>query len=190
MENHLDNLDEVCDLLKQGKVILCPTDTIWGLSCDAMNEKAVNRIFEIKKRDRHKKMILLVDTIKTLKTYIESIHPRIETLIYHHRRPVSVIYKGNKKIPHYLLTDDKTIAIRVVRDETLKLVISQLGKPIVSTSANVQGEPAPANYEDIEGQILKSVDYTFRAGRSTDNNGKSSMLISYNEEGELFFIRE
>ena len=114
--SYLDNLDEVKDMLDHGKVILCPTDTIWGLSCDAFNKEAVQRIFSIKNRDFNKPLILLVDSIQHLKKYITSIHPRIETLIHYHRRPVSVIYDANNKLPDYLSNEKNTIAIRVVKN--------------------------------------------------------------------------
>lgn len=189
MQKVYDDLSKIDEILRKGGVILCPTNTIWGLSCDAFNPSAVEKIFEIKERDRDKKLILLVSSIKQLKQCIKSIHPRIETLLEFCERPLTVIYPAAPDLPEYLSNDLDTIAIRVTRNQLLKDIIDKLGRPIVSTSANKQGVPFPGNYNDISPEIINDVDYTCLAGRNLKEVGRPSLMIRYNDEGELIFLR-
>jgi L-threonylcarbamoyladenylate synthase len=188
MKNLLDDLNHISALLREGAVILCPTDTIWGLSCDAFNQESVEKIYKIKKRDLDKPLILLVDSIEMLKKYIRDIHPRVETLIVHYERPMSVIYMANHKLPSYLVNADGSIAIRVTYDPMLQELIGLLRRPIVSTSANLQSEGSPKTFADINPIIKQSVDYVFQTRRK-EKNSFASIIIKFNEEGELLFLR-
>lgn len=183
----LDDLHKVGQMIKEGAVILCPTDTIWGLSCDALNKDAVSKIYDIKERDRKKPLILIVNSIEMLKQYIVDIHPRIETLIEFYERPMSVIYKA-KNLPHYLINNDGTIAIRVTYDDMLIQLIEAANTPIVSTSANKQGTPSPRVFSEIDSTIVNAVDYVFNSRRN-EFNSKASLIIKFNNEGELLFLR-
>jgi len=189
MTRYLDNINWISQLLSQEKVILCPTDTIWGLSCDAFSQKAVDKIYEIKKRDKHKTMIILVDDIPMLKKYVINIHPRIETLMALHESPLPVIHQSSDNLPDYLLTKERTIAIRVTKNDLLREIISDLGRPIISTSANVQGEPSPQSYDLISNEVTSQVDYIFQSGRLAKSKNPASTIIRYSQEGELFFLR-
>lgn len=189
MTNPVDDLKEIGQLLALGKIILCPTDTIWGLSCDAFNKSAVERIYTIKKRDRTKPLILLVSSISMLKKFARNIHPRVENLIDLYEKPLTVIHEASDKLPDYLITDTGTIAIRLTKDETLQALISNLGKPIVSTSANLQGAPSPDYFDMISEDIKSEVDYVFYTNRSNGKKTSASTIIRYSEEGELFFLR-
>ena len=191
MNTYLDNLTKVHKLLDSGAVMLCPTDTIWGLSCDAMNVDSVNRIYEIKSRDKDKPLILLCGQLSQLKEYITDLHPRIEDLLIYYKKPVTIIHKAAPTLPSHLVSKDGTIAIRLTQDETLQVLIKDLGRPIVSTSANQQGNPSPATFDEISESIKSKVDYIFNSGRTA--NGKevtASPIIKYDNEGQLFFIRE
>jgi len=117
------------------------------------------------------------------------LHPRVENLIDLYKKPLTVIHKGSKALPNYLLGQDGTIAIRLTRDYMLVELISHLGKPIVSTSANLQATPSPAHYQDIDPKIKESVDYIFLDRRASTQISAASQIISYNTEGELFFLR-
>jgi len=189
MTNYEDDLHAIVDIMSNGGVILCPTDTIWGISCNAFNKSAVENIYKIKKRDTSKPFILLIDSIQNLKKYIKHIHPRIETLIYYHLRPVSVVYEASSQLPSYLFNDDKTVAIRVTKDPMLKEIIKKLGHPIVSTSANISGDEIPQTHAEIHPSIINSVDYICKSRRGQKNT-QSSMLISFDKEGELIFLRK
>jgi len=189
MCNYLDDLNHVKTLINKGKIVLCPTDTIWGLSCDALNQEAVRRIYEIKNRDLDKPLILLVDSIAHLKKWVKDVHPRVETLIHYHLRPISVVYEASQKLPDFLCNADNTVAIRVTKNQMLKKLIAHLGKPIVSTSANLQGAPSPTNFVDISTEVINNVDYVFETHRDSANKSKSSRLIRWDQEGELIFLR-
>jgi len=126
MINFLDNINHICTLLKEGKIILCPTDTIWGLSCDIFHEQSVNRIYQIKNRDRNKPFIILVNNIEMLKRFIQNLHPRVETLLQHYNKPLTIIHQAGDLIPDYLLCGNNTIAIRITTLPLLKKIIAHL----------------------------------------------------------------
>lgn len=189
MIGYLDDLNSISQLLNDGKTVLCPTDTIWGLSCDAFNEDATLNIFKIKNRDPNKKCILLVNSIDQLKLIVDSVHPRIETLIDLCKRPLTIIYKAHANLPGHLPANDGTIAVRVIRDHILSDLLDIFKKPLISTSANKQGQPFPENFSMIDTDIVNEVDYTFQEGRKFNGKTSPSVIIKYNEEGELFFLR-
>lgn len=190
MQNYLDDLNFVADLLLDNKVILSPTDTVWGLGCNAMSQIAVNKIYEIKQRDSDKPLILLVNSIEQLKKYIKHVHPRIETLIHFHQRPLSIVYEANGHLPTYLKNKDNTVAIRVTKNQMLIDLINKINQPLVSTSANIQGSPTPSKYEEVQSNILEKVDYIFKSERKSQDSNPPSMLIKFDEEGELIFLRK
>ncbi len=190
MHNYLDDLNVVKDILIENKIILSPTDTVWGLGCSAYSKIAVDKIYDIKNRDADKPLILLVHNIQLLKQYIKEIHPRIETLIHFHQRPLSVIYEANENLPTYLTSDYNTVAIRVTKHPLLVDLISALGHPLVSTSANIQGEPAPQLFSQVESNVIEKVDYVFNEGRQLKETNPPSMLIKFDEDGELIFLRK
>jgi len=190
MHNYLDDLNVVKDMLINHKVILSPTDTVWGLGCSALSQQGVTKIFDIKKRDTDKPCILLVQSLEMLKKYIKEIHPRIETLIHFHQRPLSVIYEANDNLPSYLSSATNTVAIRVTKHPMLVKLISKLGHPLLSTSANIQGEPTPQLFSQIDSNVIEKVDYVFNEGRKITTTNPPSMLIKFDEEGELIFLRK
>lgn len=183
-----DELPRVINALKSGGTIIYPTDTIWGIGCDAFNESAVGNLFYLKKRPRNKPVLLLVDSIEMLKQYVE-IHPRVETLLVYHKQPLTIIYKADKRIPKYLTSENHSIGIRVVMDQFCKEIIKSYGKPITSTSANFAGEPFPINYQDIDSDFLKIADYVVRFRQADKKKGSPSVIAKFNGEGELSFLR-
>lgn len=190
MHSYVDNLYVVRDILNENKIILSPTDTVWGLGCSALSEEAVAKIYKVKNRPIDKSCILLVDSVALLKKYIVAIHPRIETLIHFHHRPLSVVYQANKNLPSYLTRDDNSIAIRVTKDPMLCDLIALLGCPLVSTSANSSGKETPRHFHEIESEIVSNVDYVFQSKRHVKDNNPPSMLIKFDEQGELIFLRK
>ncbi len=188
MSDFIDDIPFIGRLLLDGKVILCPTDTIWGLSCIASDASSVFKIYQIKKRNPKKPLILLVSNTEMLNRYITGIHPRVENLLGYYQRPLTVIHQASDFLPAHLLTPEKSIAIRVTKDETLKELIDLVDQPLVSTSANIEAQPSPTCYKDISPEIINQVDYVFRARRASISE-HASTIIKYNEEGELFFLR-
>ncbi len=192
MEDNLwvSEMDDLVTTLKKGGIILYPTDTIWGLGCDAMNEKAIERIYEIKKRPRSAPLLVLVDGLEMLKQYVPRLHPRVETLMSLHHQPLTIVYSGVKGLPGILYGDKKTLGIRIVQDEFCKIMIRHFGGPIVSTSANVSGIPWPKGFGEISSEIIKAADYVVRHRRHEKVTGEPSVVASYNSKGNLTFLRE
>ena len=190
MINYLDDLYAVKDILLDNKVVLSPTDTVWGLGCNAFSLPAIEKVRRIKNRNDDKPFILLLDSIAHLKKYIVHIHPRIETLLHYHDRPISVIYQASVYLPLHLCSKQGTVAVRITKDPLLKELIKLLGYPLISTSANIQSNPTPKNFEDIDFDVKSQVDYVFKTGRSIKQYQKASMLISFDQDGELIFHRK
>ena len=175
--------------LKRGHVVLYPSDTIWGIGCDMQNESAVERIYEIKNRKRSKPLILLVDSISMLKKYITYIHPRVETLLTHHTQPLTIIYEASAEVPSYLLNEEKTIGIRVTHDEFCNGVIGTSKQPLISTSANIAGQPTPEKYENISDELKEMVDHSISPLLDKENQQLPSVIATFNKKGELDFLR-
>lgn len=188
MELYTDNFDEIIEILNAGKIILYPTDTIWGLGCDAMNKESIEKIYAIKQRVPDKPFIILVSDIEMLKSYVKDIHPRVETLLSHHTRPLTVIYKAKKSIPEILLDNGK-VAIRVIMEEKIAELIRQFGRPIVSTSANISDEDFPENFDSINPKIKAEADYIFHHKRNVKEPGAPSVIASFSKSGKLKFHR-
>ena len=146
-------------VLKNGGILLYPTDTIWGLGCDATNAAAVKKIYEIKKRQEAKSMILLVDLEARISTYVKEIPEQVWPLIEFTEKPLTIVYEGARNLPAEIIADDGSVAIRVTNDEFCKNLIGVFRKPLVSTSANISGEKAPAIYQEVSDEIRNSVDY-------------------------------
>ncbi len=182
----------MADLVKAGNVLLHPTDTVWGLAAIMSDRDAVNKIYEIKHRPRSKPLLLLVDNIERLKKYVLKLHPRIETLLSYHVRPLTIIYDKSRDIPDYLTAEDGSIAIRIVRDLACQKLIKDIDAPIVSTSANLAGDGTPSSFDSISPRILNAVDILFRPDISIHkSNGQSSVIVRLDRDTEeLIFLRE
>lgn len=185
-----DNLYDIINVLENGGVILYPTDTIWGIGCDATNEEAIKKINQIKERDTSKPMSILVDGIDLLHNYIEQIHPRIETLLTHHRRALTIVYNNGRNLPYLLLGQNNSIGIRIVKDDFCRDLISLFGKPIVSTSANKSGAAFPSNFGEISTSIIEKVDYVVKHRQEEKDLFKPSVVAAYDQKGELYFLRK
>lgn len=183
-----DDLDKIVDILREGKIILYPTDTIWGLGCDSTNEDSIKRIYNLKKRDTSKPFILLVSDIEMLKRYVKEIHPRIETLLIHHSRPLTVIYKSYGNLPQILLEAGK-VAIRIIKEPVIKELIEKFDRPIVSTSANISEEPFPKNFSEISNDVKSGVDYIFNYRRDDISEYEPSVIATFSRQGKLKFLR-
>ena len=145
--------------LRLGKTILYPTDTVWGLGCDATNEKAVSRIFEIKKRNESKSLVILVDGIEMLKRHVSDIPEEVVEILKTSERPTTIIYNDPIGLAKNVIAKDNTVAIRIVKHDFCQKVIETLGNPLVSTSANISGMPTPNSFKEIDESILEAVDY-------------------------------
>jgi|SRR5580698_1660884 L-threonylcarbamoyladenylate synthase len=175
-------------VLQKGGVILYPTDTIWGIGCDATNEQAVKRIFEIKNRPSEKAMVILVAESSQLE-YYASIPDVAWDLVEYAENPLTIVYPNAKGVAKPLISGDGTIAIRVVKDEFCKMVINNLRKPMVSTSANISGDPAPSSFSAISGEIKSKVDYIVPLRQMETNKNTPSRIIKLGMNGAIEIIR-
>ena len=177
------------DGILNGDTFLFPTDTIWGIGCDATNAAAVQRIYDLKRRIPEKPYVLLVSSIEMIKDYVYQIHPRIETLLLHHKRPLSVVYPGAINLPPISIAEDGSVAIRVVQDAFCRELIDAVGRPLVATSANISGQPFPGNFGEISSEILSGVDQVVKLRQDEKKINNPSVLITIDQRGEIVFLR-
>ncbi len=185
-----DKIADIVAILQTGGLILYPTDTIWGIGCDATNAEAVAKVYALKARNPSKGLILLVDSIEMLSRYVEHVHPKIDTLLQFHQRPLTIVYNQGKNLPEEVMSPDGSVAIRVTHDPFCKDIIHQLGKPIVSTSANLSDEPWPKNFGNINFDIIRGVNYVVKFRQEDKKAGEPSVIVKLNSDEELDYIRE
>lgn len=184
----ITEIENSLKVLKSGGNLIYPTDTVWGLGCDATNTEAVSRIFDIKQRPRSKSMIVLVSDVKMLQQYIEQIPSIILSALQTLKNPTTIIYNHTQKLAPLLLADDYSVGIRIVNDRFCKQLISTFKKPIVSTSANISGDSTPILFKEINPLILERADYIVNLYRQKKAT-KPSTILRLNAEGILEVLR-
>ena len=177
------------EILRKGGVIVYPTDTIWGIGCDATNETAVRRIYEIKKRQDSKSMIILVADERDVLKYVAAPDPAVFDFIESQTRPVTIIFEHALGMPGNLVAEDGSIAIRIVRDEFCRHLIKRLRKPIVSTSANISGESSPKNYSEVSDNIKTAVDHIVKWKQDDTSQAQPSQIIKWDNDGTRTILR-
>lgn len=182
-------MEKLVETLKSGGIILYPTDTIWGLGCDATNIDAINRIFEIKNREKAKSLIILVESEKRLQDLVD-VPAMAWEIIDLSEKPVTIIYDNPRNLPQELLAEDGSIGIRLVKDNFCKRLISKLNKPLVSTSANFSGEKSPMLFSEISLDLQKKVDAIAEEGRDKIAEWKGSSIIRVWSDGRIKILRE
>lgn len=185
-----EEIEKCISLLKEGKVILYPTDTVWGIGCDATNEEALSRIYRIKQRNEKKSMIILLDAMQRLPMYVKKIPLIAWDLLAHVTRPTTFIYQTAYNLPDKLIHEDGTIAIRIVQHEFCRRVIRGLGHPLISTSANIAGEPTPQTFDKISQEVISQVDYVVSQYHATSTDFKPSRLIKFMDDYNFTIIRD
>ncbi|GGK54059.1 MULTISPECIES: L-threonylcarbamoyladenylate synthase [Flavobacteriaceae] len=185
----LQEIKNSLETLQQDKVLLYPTDTVWGIGCDATSEPAVKKIYNIKQRAESKSLIILVDSVEMLQHYVPTISNKIIKLLTTTSKPTTIIYNKPKGLAKNVVAADNTVAIRIVQNKFCQELIAQFGKPIVSTSANVSGNETPKSFKEIEESILNSVDYSVNLQREAVNE-KSSTILKVAENGDISVLRE
>ena len=184
-----EDIEKAKEIVHRGGVILYPTDTIWGLGCDATNARAVEKVYKIKKREKDKPLIVVVDTIDMLKDYVEDIHPRIETLLSYHERPLTIIYPQARGLADVLTGEDGSVGIRLTRDPYCKALINACDVPLVSTSANITDHPFPSRFGEISSEVLSNVDYVSKYRQNEVREFSPSVIARYDHKGHLEFLR-
>ncbi len=185
-----EDIKKAFDVLVAGGLILYPTDTIWGIGCDATNEEAVRRVYELKKRTDSKALIVMLDSTAKLNYYVEDVPDIALDLIELADKPLTIIYDGARNVAPNLLADDGSLAIRVTNEKFSQALCQRFRKALVSTSANISGEPAPANFSEISEEIKNGVDYIVNYRREDMIKSKASGIIKLGRTGEVKVIRE
>ena len=182
-------VEKELEILRAGGVILYPTDTIWGIGCDATNEKAVRLIYEIKKREDSKSMIILVADERDVLQYVAAPDPEVFDFIEEQTRPVTIIFEHALGLPDNLVAEDGSIAVRIVRDEFCRHLIKRLRKPIVSTSANISGQTSPKNFSEVSEEIKTVVGHIVKWRQDDTTLAQPSQIIKWNNDGTRTVIR-
>ena len=185
-----EEIKKACQVMREGGVILYPTDTIWGIGCDATNEEAVRRVYDIKQRIDSKALLVLVDSPVKVDFYVSDVPEIAWDLLEVAEKPLTIIYSGARNLAPNLLAEDGSVGIRVTREAFSQRLCQQFRKAIVSTSANVSGQPSPASFADISEEIKSAVDYIVDFRREEKIAASPSSIIKLGQGGLIQIIRK
>ena len=188
-QNILDEVNEAYIHLKRGGLILYPTETVWGIGCDATNAEAVDKIYALKKRAESKSLICLVSDFKMLNQYVENIPEVAYDILKYAAKPTTIIYDDPIRVATNVIAPDNSTAFRVCRNQFCNFLLKKFKKPIVSTSANITGQPTPQSFSEISQEIIDGVDYVVNIDRSRKSS-KPSAIIKLTEDGKVTIIRK
>jgi L-threonylcarbamoyladenylate synthase len=185
-----EDIENAVAALQQGGIILYPTDTIWGIGCDATNFQAVEKIFEIKKREKNKSLIVLITDINQVKYYVSAIPAVTYDILANTERPTTIIYPSAQKLAKNTISADGSIAIRIPKTDFCQQLLKTFGKPLVSTSANFSGEASAINFNMISKSLIEQMDYVIRYNQNLKLENKASRIIKVNNDNSFNIIRE
>ena len=183
-------VDNCYEILKNNGTILFPTDTIWGIGCDATNELALERVFSLKNRPRDKPFVLLAKDTAMIDRYVVEIHPKIDQTLQYNKRPMTVVYPKAKNLPPLAIHSSGGIAFRIPYEPFCQALLTKFNRPLEATSANIATKPFPKNYGLICSKVLTNVDYIDPYRQVEKENGAPSVMVSLSEEEELVFLRK
>ena len=186
----IEDMKRACEVLRAGGLILYPTDTVWGIGCDATNEEAVRKVYALKQREDSKAMLVLVDNAVKVDFYVKEVPPVAWDLLEVATSPLTIIYSGARNLAPNLLAEDGSVGIRVTEEEFSKQLCFRFRKAIVSTSANISGEPSPKNFAEISEAVKQGVDYIVGYRQNDKQKHKPSSIIKLGPTGELKIIRQ
>ncbi|MCB0451812.1 MAG: threonylcarbamoyl-AMP synthase [Aequorivita sp.] len=184
-----EEIENALLILKKGGLILYPTDTVWGIGCDATNPDAVDKVFQLKKRNDEKSLICLVNDFRMLNEYVENVPEVAYDILKFAKKPTTIIYDDPIRVAENIIAEDNSLAIRVTKDEFCKKLIQRFRRPLVSTSANISGEKTPQSYAEIDTLILEGVDYVVNLHHEK-KSGKPSAIIKLKNDGSVKVIRQ
>ncbi len=185
-----DEINKALEVLKAGGVILYPTDTIWGLGCDATNAEAVDKLLAIKNRPAEKSLIILLDTENKIQSYVTEVADVAYDLIEYAENPLTIVFSGAKNLAQNVINADGSVGIRVAKHDFCTPLIQRFRKPIVSTSANLSGNPSPKYFDDIDSKIVDAVDYVVDFEQENRSIKKPSTIMKLSAGGQFEFIRK
>lgn len=189
MGDYTEELNNAYAVLKRGGIILYPTDTVWGIGCDATNADAIDRIYALKKRSEDKALICLVSDFKMLNQFVEEVPEVAYDILKYAAKPTTIIYDKPIRVAENLVGSDNTLGIRVTKDEFCQKLIKKIKRPLVSTSANLSNQPTPESFAQISPEILKGVDYVVNLQQSM-KTPKPSAVIKLSNDGKVKVIRK
>ncbi len=184
-----EDLKCAVETLKNGGIILYPTDTIWGIGCDANNPEAVDRIYRLKKRPDRKSMLVLLGNENQLEQYIREIPEIVWQLLKVAENPITIVYPGAKNLAPNLIAENESIGIRIPKDDFCLELLHRFRRPVVSTSANVSGQPSPSFYNEISKEIKDGVDYIVKWRQNDNKKLLPSSILEVGPGGEIRIIR-
>lgn len=182
-------VDRSLEVLHNGGVLIYPTDTVWGVGCDATSAEAVDKVFELKNRPEHKSMIILVKDWAMLESYVKKIPEGLQSFLEEQNRPTTVIYEQPIGLAVNVIAQTGTVAVRIAETPFLQSLLTAFGKPIVSTSANYSGEPTAAHYDEINPLLLDKADYVVNLSREAVE-AKSSQIVLMKSDGRVEYLRK
>ena len=185
-----DEINRALEVIKNGGVILYPTDTIWGLGCDATNADAVEKLLKIKNRPAEKSLIVLLDVDSKLQSYVKEIPEVAYDLIEYAENPLTIIFSDAKNLAPNVINTDGSVGIRIVKHDFCTPLIQRFRKPLVSTSANMSGKPSPKFFDDIDPAIIEAVDYVVDFQQEDRSIKKPSTIMKLRASGQFEFIRK
>ncbi len=185
-----EDIQRALEVLKSGGIILYPTDTIWGIGCDACNAEAVDKVFKIKGRDAKKSMIILLDSPGKIASYVEEVPDVAYDLVEFAEKPLTIIYSQAKNLAPNVINQDGSIGIRITGDEFSKRLIQRFRKPIVSTSANLSNQSSPANFSEIAAELLSAIDYVVKWKQEDAQAQRPSTIMKLEPDGRFIFLRK
>jgi len=185
-----DDVNKAFEVLKNGGLILYPTDTIWGIGCDATNKEAVEKIFKLKGRSEEKSLIVLIDSPNKLPSYVNEIPEVAYDLIEYAENPMTIIYSNAKNLAKNAIANDGSIGIRIVKHTFCEQLLQRFRKPIISTSANLSGQPSPSCFNEISEEIKEGVDYVVNLEQDDTSIKKASIIMKLEPGGLFSFIRK
>jgi L-threonylcarbamoyladenylate synthase len=185
-----ETIDSAVNKLKSGQIILCPTDTIYGLSCDAFNLIALNKVKSIKGRELDKGFIVLVESDRMLQQVVKDVPDLVWDIIDYANSPLTLVLEANSALPKELLKKDGTVAVRYMKDGISKEIIKRLNRPIISTSPNRSGEVAPLSFENISQEIINSCEFVIPREYAKNLSGKPSKIMKIMTNGEVEILRK
>jgi len=186
----ISDIKKAVDVLKTGGIILYPTDTIWGIGCDATSSKAVQKVYNLKQRSASSPLLVLLDDESKITQYVQKVPGILWDLLKSLDTPTTIIYPKAKNLAKNILAPDGSIGIRIVKDEFCQKLIHTFGKPVVSTSANLTGESSPVTYRDISSILINKVDYVVETNRNIIKKTRASTIIKLKSNGEFEIIRQ
>lgn len=189
-KEQLEDIRQAVETVRRGGVILYPTDTIWGIGCDATNAEAVARVYAIKQRVDSKALICLLGSEASLNLYVSDVPEVAYDLIEFSTKPLTIIYDGGRNLAPNLLAEDGSVGIRVTKEEFSQTLCMRCKRALVSTSANISGQPSPATFSDIPTEILEAVDYVCTSRRNEKGQARPSSIMKLSASNEIKIIRE